>query len=192
MIKKEYLETLEEEKYSYQGSDLAKGINIGLDKAIRYAEKLVEPEKAVLNKAEAEWIDKLKVEQEKRTFCDEYDLLYFITRQGFSHGFTIDVANGKETPEETITLEGYDKDAKRRLVNALLYGYTIEPEKLYTAKLKSTGEYLRYDTDGDRVHHAITLDSVVKRCENYHFTKDTLVKYSAWGNDSYDVNEVEE
>lgn len=77
-----------------------------------------------------------------------------------------------------------------RLALALLNGHTVEPEKFYTAKLKSTGEYLHYDSDEDKFHHTFAFDAVAKRVETYHFTKGELVKYYAWENDYYDVNEV--
>lgn len=47
------------------------------------------------------------------------------------------------------------------------------------------------DADDNKFHHTFAFDSVAKRCESYHFTKDELVKYSAWENDYYDTCEVE-
>lgn len=190
MIKEEYIKTLEEEKYKYPSSDMGKGVNNGLDKAIRYAEKLVEPEKVVLNKFEAEWIEKLKEEGKKRTFCDEYDLLYFITRQGFGKGFIIDVANGEETPTETITLKGYGRDAKRRLVNALLYGYTVDKEKHYTAKLKISGEYLRLTEGGSFGHYVVDRNYIIEWATAYQFTESQLREYGIWEDDTYEIEEV--
>lgn len=31
---------------------------------------------------------------------------------------------------------------------------------------------------------------MAKNSKHYHFTKDTLLKYNAWENDNYDINEV--
>ena len=76
------------------------------------------------------------------------------------------------------------------LVKMELYGYKIEQEKLYTAKLKSTGEYLHYDTHTCKVHHLFQYDDMAKKSRLYHFTEDELRKYNAWENDVYDVNEV--
>ena len=74
-------------------------------------------------------------------------------------------------------------------VKACLYGYEVEKEK-YTAKLKSTGEYLNYDTHTCKVHHLFQYDDMAKKSRLYHFTEDELRKYNAWENDVYDVNEV--
>lgn len=71
------------------------------------------------------------------------------------------------------------------------YGYTVE-KKLYTAKLKSTGEYLRYRREFKEIHHFKTTDKDANSYEAYHFTKDELRKYNAWENEAYEVNEVEE
>ena len=67
--------------------------------------------------------------------------------------------------------------------------YEVEKEK-YTAKLKSTGEYLHYDTHTCKVHHLFQYDDMAKKSRLYHFTEDELRKYNAWENDVYDVNEV--
>ena len=192
MNKQEYLKKLEEDKYKYIENQYTKGINDGLYRASLYAEELNEPEKPVLNKAEAKWLEELKKEQVKRTFCDEYDLLYFITRQGFGQGFVIDVANGEETPDETIELRGYGKDAKRRLSNALLYGYTVEDETRYTAKLKISGEYLRVTSDGSIGHYKVDRQYILDWATAYQFTESQLREYNIWEDDTYEIEEVKE
>lgn len=73
-----------------------------------------------------------------------------------------------------------------------LYGYEIEKEKRYTAKLKLTDEYLVYYASIKDLHHAKTTDNAAKRQKVFHFTEDDLVKYHIWGNDNYEVKEVEE
>lgn len=79
------------------------------------------------------------------------------------------------------------------LVNMHQFGYEIKKEKLmYTAKLKSTGEYLHYDTRTDKIHHLFQNDERAKKSGLYHFSEDELRKYNAWGNEAYEVNEVKE
>lgn len=75
---------------------------------------------------------------------------------------------------------------------AWLYGYEVEKEKLYTAKLKLTDEYLVYYASIKDFHHAKTTVNAAKRLQALHFTEDDLVKYHIWGNDNYEVKEVEE
>lgn len=77
-------------------------------------------------------------------------------------------------------------------VKAWLYGYEIEKEKRYTAKLKLTDEYLGYESQFEDFLHYKVPDNSAKKEKTYHFTKDDLVKYHIWGNDNYEVKEVEE
>lgn len=75
---------------------------------------------------------------------------------------------------------------------AWLFSYEVEKEKRYTAKLKLTDEYLVYYASIKDLHHAKTTDNAAKRQKVFHFTEDDLVKYHIWGNDNYEVKEVEE
>lgn len=76
------------------------------------------------------------------------------------------------------------------LVKMKLFGYEVKKEKLYTAKLKLTNEYLVYYASIKDLHHAKTTDNVAKREKVFHFTEDDLVKYHVWENTAYEVNEV--
>ena len=106
----------------------------GFDDAKCYAElaveKLEEPEKPVLTKAEAEWVDHLT------EFFDTPDALYYITRCGYEYSFTFDFwGDTYELPlEDGIS---YDRlnHIRERLVNAVVYGYEVEKEKLYIVEL---------------------------------------------------------
>ena len=89
-----------------------------------------EPEKPVLSKEEAEWLEHLKLIG-NFTHC-----LYVITRQGWgcdfefrSHGkkYKLSCASENDGDENELT--------KNRLVNALIYGYEVKKEKLYRVEL---------------------------------------------------------
>lgn len=73
---------------------------------------------------------------------------------------------------------------------AWLYGYEIDKEKRYTAKLKLTNEYLCYESQFKDLLHYKVPDSSAKEVKSYHFTEDDLVKYHVWGNNDYEVSEV--
>lgn len=75
---------------------------------------------------------------------------------------------------------------------AWLFGYEVEKEKLYTAKLKLTNEYLCYRPRFNALLHCIVPETTAKEIKVYHFTEDVLVKYHVWGNDTYEVTEVED
>ena len=159
-----------------------RGEAAGLNFALLLLAELDEPEKPVLTKAEAEWVEGLKEEQERRPFWTKYSALYFITRCGFGYGFSYD-HNGRE-----IELKHYPREThveKERLANAILYGYEIEKEKLYRAKNRHTGEYLCYCF---KFFHDKSSSS-----ENQRFTAEEKrwKELGYWGNDLYVFEEVE-
>ena len=87
----------------------------------------------------------------------------------------------------------FDNDDNKPIVTLVMmhrFGYKVNKEKLYTAKLKLTNEYLAYESQfGDLLHYKVP-DSSAKQVKAYHFTEDDLVKYNIWGNNYYEVEEV--
>lgn len=202
MNKQEVIEEIKTCKSEYDSNSrdvwsYEKGFEDARSSALNSINKLDEPEKPLLSKEEAEWFEGLK-----KSLADpsKINLAYFITRQGWGYLFEytlFEYTDGFEETKHVLNPELYrsqacQDDLKERLLNAVLYGYEVEKEKFYTAKLKSTGEYLHYDEDYNKVHHTFAFDTVAKQSKHYHFTKAELVKYSAWENDAYDVKEVKE
>lgn len=190
MNKQEAIEKLQGMKQVVEEGDKG-SYNKGLINALTYAlnvtKQLDEPEKVVLTEEEAEWVDRLT------DFYSLPDALYYITRCGYGYLFVFEMAKKTyELPVDSGATYGEFCELKERLVNAVIYGYEVEKEKFYTAQLKSTGEYLHYDEEANKIHHLHAYGDMAKNSKHYHFTKDELVKYSAWENDYYDVNEVEE
>ena len=100
------------------------------DEVLNIIDQLEEPEKPVLTKEEAEWIDKLT------DFYSLPDALYYITRCGYGHLFTFDFwGDTYELPVDNDTAYDETHRLKERLVNAVIYGYEVEKEKLYTVEL---------------------------------------------------------
>lgn len=66
---------------------------------------------------------------------------------------------------------------------AWLDGYDIEKEKLYTAKLKLTDEYLAYDNDN--VEYYFTDKEMASK-----FTEEEFKKMKFWDNPAFKVEEV--
>lgn len=190
MNKQEAIEKIKgKTEYFKVKKEYNRGFRDGLNSSIPVIREIDEPEKPVLTKDEAEWVKGLKEEQERRPFWTKYSMLYFITRCGFGYGFSYD------HKDREIELKHYSHEIhveKERLANAILYGYTVEKEKLYTAKLKLTNEYLHYDKNYKEIRHYKIPDDVANKVKAYHFIEDDLVKYHIWGNDAYDVNEVKE
>lgn len=87
----------------------------------------------------------------------------------------------------------YDNSDNRPIETLVMmhkFGYEVSKEKLYTAKLKLTNEYLVYESQFNDLLHYKVPDSSAKEVKAYHFTEDDLVKYNIWGNDNYEVKEV--
>lgn len=121
------------ENQSEEGFDLAKCSALG-------AKNLDKQEKPVLSKYEAEWINKLTKSNNLS------DSLYYITRCGFRYPFVF-VDNGKiyKLSINTKDIKNYEDlcKIKERLINAVIFGYEVKEEKLYTVEIPNpNGERL--------------------------------------------------
>lgn len=149
--------------------------NEGLLTAIDYVEAIDEPEKPVVPQFVADWYEEHKDDFEHCLYEEPKIIrkkIAFDDLDDFHKWFNFT----SNKPFET-------------LVKMKLFGYKVE-KKLYTAKLKSTGEYLRYRRESKEIYHFKTTDENANSYEAYHFTKDELRKYNAWENEVYEVNEV--
>ena len=157
-------------------SDFYKGEREGINFALYAIDSIDEPEKPVVPQYVADWYEGHK--------CT----LEWTLRQ-----LGLDMMNGVfDDTEMKGWLNNSSNKPIQTIVNMHQFGYEVEKEKLYTAKLKSTDEYLHYDKETDKIHHLCAYGDMAKNSKHYHFTKDTLLKYNAWENDFYDVNEVKE
>jgi hypothetical protein len=115
-------------------------------------------------------------------FIDRF--IGYAKAEGMSLFIAMDNAQNKES-EWIITHED-------TFARAWLDGYEIEKEKLYTAMLKISGEYLRIDCNGNFDHFRVCKKYILDGARGYQFTEDDLVKYHILGNDNYEVEEVKE
>jgi hypothetical protein len=115
-------------------------------------------------------------------FIDRF--IGYAKAEGMSLFIAMDNAQNKES-EWIITHED-------TFARAWLDGYEIEKEKLYTAMLKISGEYLRIDCNGNFDHFRVSKKYILDGARGYQFTEDDLVKYHILRNDNYEVKEVEE
>lgn len=131
MNKKEIIDKIDGEIQNSFSNEHQSGKEAGLTYALELVKKLDEPEKTVVSKLEAEWLDELKANYR----CRE-NQLYVITRQGWGNGFCFN-CHGEQIELSYEPYEGKEgiKSVKRRLVNAILYGYEVEKEKLYTVEI---------------------------------------------------------
>lgn len=129
MNKQEVIDDIENAIPDFLLNDFQRGKETGLSYALELVEQLDEPEKAVLNEEEAEWLERLK-KAESFLNC-----LYIITRQGWDHDFEFYVHEEKYKLSYRDDNDEDSRQTKNRLVNALIYGYEVEKEKLYTVEI---------------------------------------------------------
>lgn len=131
MNKQEVIDDIENAIPDFLLNDYQRGKEAGLSYALESVEELDEPEKVVVSKLEAEWLDKLKAYYRHRE-----DRLYVITRQGWGNDFCFSCHGEQiELSYEPYKWKEDIESVKRRLVNAILYGYEVEKEKLYTVEI---------------------------------------------------------
>lgn len=175
MNKQEAIKKIEKEKSNLNAwEDLTR--NRALDDALAIFKRLDEPKKPVVPRFVADWYEEHKEDLEYNLYRLCIDFCGRKLHEDLHEWFKFD----KNKPIETLILMHK-------------FGYEVQKkEKLYTAQLKSTGEFLHYNKETDKVHHFCAYGNTARNSKNYHFTEDTLIQYNAWGNDAYDVNEVDE
>ena len=130
MNKQEMIEKIKGEKILGGINSYGLGYNEALDEAIYIVKQLDEPEKPVLNQAEAKWLEALKESFPKREHW-----LYHISRYGWGHQLEFNY-HGDPFTLSYKHCRGKGQDSiRRRLVDAILYDYEVEKEKLYTVEL---------------------------------------------------------
>lgn len=173
------------------------GYNNGLRKAKSIIEK-IEPEKVKLTKAQEDYLLSFGDIKNKES-VDWMVALYYIVRVGWGYLFTTAPSAGSDK----IPLNGdyykklsgnLDVDGlKTLLIKALVNGYEVEKEKLYTAKFKiivnSDTNYLNKHSDTER----FTLDNLYTSSGAYQtsFSRSELEQLNVWDNPVFEIEEAE-
>lgn len=171
--------------------------NYGFINALNYAlnivkqldepEKLDKPERPVITEDEAKWINDLK------SVYDLPDVLYHITRCGYDDNeFTFTyLGNVYKLPIED-NIDCIELDIiRKRLVNAVIYGYEVEKEQMYTVKLSSedlNNLYIGVHRDTYQVSFS-DLPVNDKNIKSW-FTEWELKKFNFWENPAFIVEKV--
>lgn len=135
MNKQELIEYCESLK-----GDLNKFINgIDVDGIIAKIEQLDEPQKVKVSEEEAKFLETFDFNCES----DVTTALYHVSRTGW--GYYLRDNNGIELKDLS---EGFmELENRKRLIKAILDGYTAEKERRYLVKIKGVAcPYLNYDT----------------------------------------------
>ncbi|QIM45749.1 DUF1642 domain-containing protein [Streptococcus ruminicola] len=182
MNKQETVKGIEDEKILGFTTYEDERYNEGLITALSYVEAIDEPEKPVLTKEEAKWIKKLKAR-----YISRENQLYIITRQGWGNDFCFsDYGEQVKLPYEYGEGKEDTRSVKRRLVDAIIYGYEVEKEKLYRARHKLTGEYLSQNYTKTGYYHGLDHFHILK------LSKKDWEELGVLDNKMYEIEEVEE
>lgn len=163
---------------------------------LRYAKDIInqidEPEKVKLTKAQEDYLlsfgDIKNKESEDRTVA-----LYYIVRVGWGYLFTTAPSAGSD--EIPLNGDYYKKlsgnldfdDLKTLLIKALVNGYEVEEEKLYTAKFKLTGDFLSLDVEqGEYQFCDCSYDNFTNK-----FTEGHLKCLNVWDDQVFEIKEAE-
>lgn len=144
-----------------------------------------EPEKATLNEEEAEWLEQLK---KVKSFLN---CLYIITRQGWGHDFEFYIHEEKYKLSYRDDDDEDSEQTKNRLVNALLYGYEIKKDKLYTVKF-SNEDFGKIYIGVFKKVNKLGISSLPLNDDDVKswFTEDELKRFNFWNNPAFEVEEV--
>lgn len=149
-----------------------------------------EPEKAILNEEEAEWLERLKKCSGHSKICDT---LYYVARAGFGFGFSFR-SEDEEIELDTLklTLNEFE-NLKERLVKALIYGYEVEKKKLYTIKFSNEDFGKIYIGFLKRANKLGVSSLPLNNDETKSwFTEDELKRFKFWNNPAFEIKEVKQ
>lgn len=180
MNKQEAIEKIKRRtEYFKVEKEYNRGFRDGLNNSIQVIREIDAPERPVVPQYVADWIEWCK--------RNKVSLL-----GGFSAIDELGLAICNDKKVKSLEASKWATRNQETFAQAWLFGYEVEKEKLYTAKLKLTNEYLCYRPRFNALLHCIVPETTAKEIKVYHFTEDVLVKYHVWGNDTYEVTEVEE
>lgn len=168
------------------------------DEAKELIEQINEPEKVKLTKAQEEYL--LSFGNVKSEGSEDWTTaLYYIVRVGWGYLFTTAPSAGDD--EIPLNSDYYKKlsgdldvdDLKTLLIKALVDGYEVEEEKLYTARLKIITNKLKGYINKNTEIDSLFLDNGDNGNSLYrtHFTRAELEKLNVWNNPAFEIKEVE-
>ena len=168
------------------------------DEAKELIEQINEPERVKLTKTQEDYL--LGFGDIKNEGSEDWTAaLYYIVRVGWGYLFT--AAPGAGNDEISLNGDYYKKlsgnldvdDLKILLIKALVNGYEVEKEKLYTARLKvvtikKAGYLNRCNKNG-----SIIIDTLYTAGGQYqvYFTRSELEDLDIWSNPAFEIKEVE-
>lgn len=188
--------TKDENEKVFELEDYDKGLKCGsreaYENAINIVKQIDEPERPVLSEKEDKWL-KLVM----RTYPLKTDQLYIITRQGWGYDFEVTVNN----QEYKLSYKPYEKTeekiehVKERLMNAIIYGYTIKKDQRYLVEIPNNLDG-RHNVLVKNFEGTIFLDyydnNIWRELPSAQLTEEEIKEDFAWAWNAGFAEEVEE
>lgn len=174
MNKQEAIEKLESNSLNIGNNDLV----VGLDVARHIINQIDEQQKVVVPQFVADFYESIKDDFE--------DGVYELCVQFYED----------ESEPSTNLYRWFDRDDSKpteTLVNMKLFGYEVEKEKLYTARLKliSVKKYSYINIEKDEKELFISDSDGLTDVYQTHFTQAELEELDIWDNPAFEIEEVE-
>ena len=176
MNKQEAIKKIEACKSPFVSEDDT-AFNYGLDKALSIIKQLDEPEKPIVPQFVADWYEENKDDFEFNLYClcVDFNCRPVKLDNRINRWFS-------NTSNKSI----------QTLVAMHFFGYEVEKEKLYTARLKVSGEHLNSEKANKRYMMGSTNKNLVKEFKSYCYTQAELKELNIWDNPAFEVEEVKE
>lgn len=153
------------------------GLCEGLKDSIKVVEQIDEPEKPVVPQFVADFYESIK---------DDFEVgVYELCVQFYED----------ESEPSTNLYRWFDRDDSKpieTLVNMKLFGYEVEKEKFYTARLKliSVKKYSYINIEKDEKELFISDSDGLTDVYQTHFTQAELEELDIWDNPAFEIEEV--
>lgn len=173
MNKQEAIEKIENAILDYILNDYQRGKEAGLTYALELVEELDEPERPVVPQFVADWYEENKNDFEYNLYRLCIDFYERKLHEDLHEWFD----NDKNKPIEVLVLMNK-------------FGYEVEKEKLYTVRLKATGEFIYFKKLFQCYNSGTSVKPVAHDNKEYHHAENVLKELLFWDNPAFEIKEV--
>ena len=170
MNKQEAIDDIENAIPDFLLNDYQRGKEAGLSYALELVEELDEPKKPVVPQFIDTWIQGAEY--------NGFDLYEAMTDEAMTDD---------EIPDKVATWIQCNSET---FAKAWLYGYEVEKEKLYTVRLKATGEFIYFKKLFQCYNSGTSVKPVAHDNKEYHHAENVLKELLFWDNPAFEIKEV--
>ncbi|ARU13042.1 hypothetical protein P0092_40 [Streptococcus phage P0092] len=177
MNKQEAIRSLKE--MAQESFEVVKINAVHIDNIVEVINQIDEPQKVTIPKFVAEWLEENDWRKDtlgRQTIFDAFDNL------------TLDASNGLY-----VDVKKWVEENGNIFLQAWVFGYEVEKEKLYTARLKllSFKKYSYINKNKDKKTLCLSDSDDLTDVYQTHFTQAELEGLGVWDNPAFEIEEVE-